>query len=621
MRVLQWAFWLAAAIATWTTPALAIRLEPVLSGLTGPLYLTHARDGSGRLFVVEQAGVIKVLGAGTGAATVFLDIRDRVLSGGEQGLLGLAFHPQYSANGRFFIDYTRQPDGATVIAEYHRSSDPNAASAAERGLLVIDQPFANHNGGMVEFGPDGFLYIGMGDGGSGNDPGNRAQDASTLLGKILRIDVDRGAPYAIPGDNPFVGSASGRPEIFALGFRNPYRFSFDRATGQLLVGDVGQAAWEEIDIVTRGADMGWRVFEGNHCTGIDPAACANPGFTFPIAEYFHDQGRCSVTGGYAYRGARGALAAGTYVFGDFCSGEIFALAGGAPVVLVDTALAISSFGEDESGEVYVVDLNGSVLRLAADRPSPLLTAVSPSSRSVAVGTPASAFVTAINTGAETAMAVAIAPATAIPASFAFQTTDPATNAAIGVPNAPVDIPPGGAQTYVVAFTPSAPFDLVEIALNIAGANVGPAPSTVGLNTLLLTASSDVTPDVVALAATATGDGILELPGPAGSGAFAVAVFNAGTGGSMTVSTDTGRATLPVGVLLCQTNPTTAQCTSPMSQTVTTQVDAGQTPAFSAFVRATGSPIPFDPASSRIFVRFKDAAGVTRGRTSVAVRTR
>jgi hypothetical protein len=474
---------------------------------------------------------------------------------------------------------------------------------------------------MVEFGPDGFLYIGMGDGGSGNDPGNRAQDASTLLGKILRIDVDRGAPYAIPGDNPFVGSASGRPEIFALGFRNPYRFSFDRATGQLLVGDVGQAAWEEIDIVTRGADMGWRVFEGNHCTGIDPAACANPGFTFPIAEYFHDQGRCSVTGGYAYRGARGALAAGTYVFGDFCSGEIFALAGGAPLVLVDTALAISSFGEDESGEVYVVDLNGSVLRLAADRPSPLLTAVLPSSRSVAVGTPASAFVTAINTGAETAMAVAIAPATAIPASFAFQTTDPATNAAIGVPNAPVDIPPGGAQTYVVAFTPSAPFDLVEIALNIAGANVGPAPSTVGLNTLLLTASSDVTPDVVALAATATGDGILELPGPAGSGAFAVAVFNAGTGGSMTVSTDTGRATLPVGVLLCQTNPTTAQCTSPMSQTVTTQVDAGQTPAFSAFVRATGSPIPFDPASSRIFVRFKDAAGVTRGRTSVAVRTR
>ncbi len=351
----------------------AFELQPVLSGLSRPIYLTHSRDGSGRLYVVEQAGVIKVLQPGATAPSVFLDIRDRVSVGAERGLLGLTFHPQYATNGRFFVNYRRFPDFVTpnvdsvmVVAEYRRSSDPNVALRDETVLLAIDLPSSNRNGGMIEFGPDGFLYIGTGDGGPGNDPGNRAQSSSDRLGKILRIDVDHGAPYAIPPDNPFA-TGGGHPEIYALGLHNPFRFSFDRATGQLRVGDVGQIAFEEISVVTNGANLGWRVFEGFHCTGIDPQLCASPGFTPPIAEYAHTGGRCAVTGGYIYRGLAGTLPVGTYVFADFCSGEIFTLSGSSPpfgvVVLLDTGLSIVSFGEDEAGEIYVVNLGGTVHRL------------------------------------------------------------------------------------------------------------------------------------------------------------------------------------------------------------------------------------------------------------------
>src|SRR5262245_52497261 len=421
------------ALVMSTSPAAAVELQPFLSGLANPLYLTHARDGSGRLFVVEQGGTIKVVAPRSARPTVFLDISSRVLAGGEQGLLGLAFHPQYATNGRLFVDYTRRPDGATVIAEYQRSSDPNAARPDERVLLTIPQPFANHNGGMVEFGPDGLLYIGMGDGGSANDPGNRAQNPDELLGKILRIDVDHpggGLAYGVPADNPFAGAAPGRDEIYALGLRNPYRFSFDRATGQLLVGDVGQSAVEEIDVVTRGANMGWRVFEGTRCTGLDPL-CGNAGFTPPIAQYTHDGGRCSVTGGYVYRGTRATLPAGTYVFGDFCTGEIFTLAGGAPTVLIASGLSISSFGEDQAGELYVVDLNGTVRRLVGPAP---VAALLPSSRSVTVGVPATAFATIVNSGDATAPGCGLVLATSLAADFAFQTTDPATNRIVGAPN-------------------------------------------------------------------------------------------------------------------------------------------------------------------------------------------
>jgi glucose/arabinose dehydrogenase len=358
-----------------TTVGAAIQLQPVVTGLSSPLYVTHARDGSDRLFIVEQGGRIKVLQPGSTTPAVFLDITAKVLAGGEQGLLGLTFHPAYPANRRFFVNYTRQLDGATVVAEYQTSlSDPNVADATETILITIPQPFANHNGGMIEFGPDGFLYIGMGDGGSANDPGNRAQNVDELLGKMLRIDVDHanGAiPYSSPSDNPFFGAAPGRDEIFAAGLRNPFRFSFDRMTGLLYAGDVGQGAREEIDIVSRGGNYGWRVFEGTLCTNLDPGLCNPANFMPPIAEYDHSLGRCAIIGGYVYRGAQGAFPAGAYIYGDLCTGEILqllpAIGGGTQTVLLDTALngVLSSFGEDESGELYVVGLGGTVDRLVA----------------------------------------------------------------------------------------------------------------------------------------------------------------------------------------------------------------------------------------------------------------
>jgi glucose/sorbosone dehydrogenase len=362
---------MASARAQDVTPS-AVQLEQVLSGLTSPLYVTSARDGSNRLFIVEQPGRIKVLRPGETSPSVFLNISTKVLFGGERGLLGLAFHPQFQTNRRFFVNYTRAGDGATVIAQYQASQfDPNVADAAETILLVIAQPFANHNGGMIEFGPDHFLYIGMGDGGSGNDPGNRAQNVNELLGKLLRIDVDRQdptTPYASPPDNPFFGAAAGRDEIYATGLRNPFRFSFDRATGQLYAGDVGQNAIEEIDIITRGSNYGWRVFEGSNCTNIDQGLCGTLVAVRPIAEYGHTNGRCSVTGGYVYRGTARTLPAGTYLYGDFCTGEIFMLVGGTPSLLMDTSLSISSFGEDEAGEIYVVGLAGTIHRIINTSP-------------------------------------------------------------------------------------------------------------------------------------------------------------------------------------------------------------------------------------------------------------
>jgi glucose/arabinose dehydrogenase len=283
-------------------------------------------------------------------------------------LLGLAFHPKHRQNGRFFVNYTRRDDGATVLAEYRRQGLSLQASTEERTLMVVPQPYANHNGGMVTFGPDGFLYIGRGDGGSGGDPQNRAQNPAELLGKILRIDVNGAEPYAIPSDNPYA-RAGGRPEIFATGVRNPWRFSFDRATGALWLADVGEKKWEEIDLVTRGGNYGWRIMEGTHCF-LPEKNCHIEGLTMPVFEYGHDQGRCSITGGYVYRGRNLPTLQGSYLFGDFCSGEIFVVAivngveaGNEPHLLRKTGMRISSFGEDETGEVYVVDHRGALYRL------------------------------------------------------------------------------------------------------------------------------------------------------------------------------------------------------------------------------------------------------------------
>jgi hypothetical protein len=361
----------------------AIELGPnVAPGLSSPILVTHADDGRNRLFIVEQAGTIKVLQSGSSAATVFLTIpSDKILSGGERGLLGLAFHPDFESNRRFFVYYTSRPNGDIAIAEYRASeSDPDVADPSEMVILSFTHPFTNHNGGMLAFDDHGHLFIASGDGGSSNDPGNRAQNINELLGKILRIDIDTPngpVPYSSPPDNPYFGPAPGADEIFAIGLRNPWRLSFDRLTGQLLVGDVGQGLREEVDIVELGGNYGWRVMEGTRCNiAGDALPCNSPFFTPPAFEYVHGSGRCSITGGYVYRGPSGALPDGTYVHGDFCTGEIFGIdvdelpvdpasLPAAPPLLLDTPLLLSSFGEDEAGEIYAVGLSGQVQRLLA----------------------------------------------------------------------------------------------------------------------------------------------------------------------------------------------------------------------------------------------------------------
>lgn len=348
-------------------PATAIGLELVVEGLASPLFAGHAGDGSRRLFVLEQDGRVRVVRDGRLVQAAYLDISDRVGAGGERGLLGIAFAPSFATDGRLFVDYTDR-NGDTVVSEF-RAPDPAADHAdpgSERVLLRIHQPFANHNGGALATGPDGLLWIATGDGGSGGDPLGNGQRLDTFLGKLLRIDPRpaQGAPYGIPSDNPFVGRADARSEIWAYGLRNPWRFSFDRATDDLWIADVGQGALEEVDRWPAGSpagpNFGWRLMEASAC--FDPAeGCDAAGLVLPVAAYGHDLG-CSITGGYVYRGAAVPGLAGTYLFADYCSGTIWGLAAAderpTPRVLIESGLSVASFGEDEAGELCIVDLAG-----------------------------------------------------------------------------------------------------------------------------------------------------------------------------------------------------------------------------------------------------------------------
>jgi glucose/arabinose dehydrogenase len=377
LLVVASAAWLLAAAVPSATSAAAppIAFQRVATGLSQPVFATGARDGTSRLFIVEQTGRIRIYKSGHLLATPFLDIHTLVSCCGERGLLGLAFHPSFRTNGKFYVDYT-DTNGNTVVAEYRRSSTNanRAAPSTRRVLLRITQPYANHNGGMLGFGFDGFLYISTGDGGSAGDPGNRAQSKSSLLGKILRIDVNGRTStraYRIPASNPFVGR-TGLDQIWAYGLRNPWRFSFDRQTGDLWIGDVGQDRYEEIDRArrsagnARGANYGWRVLEGFHC--YNPSSgCNRTGKTMPLLEYSHSLG-CSVTGGYVYRGSTITALRGWYIFGDYCSGRLWRVSSGAsspaaPQLLADTGFNISSLGQGDAGTLYIVDLKGSVYRI------------------------------------------------------------------------------------------------------------------------------------------------------------------------------------------------------------------------------------------------------------------
>ena len=335
-----------------------------------PIFLTHSGDGSNRMFVAQQTGVIRVFpkdSLGT-SSSVFLDIASQISSSsGEEGLLGLAFHPQYATNGYFYVNYTAPNPLHTVISRFNVSqSDPNVADpSSEFKILEFNQPYNNHNGGMVAFGPDGYLYIGTGDGGSGGDPQGNGQNRSVLLGKILRINVDTAvAPlnYAIPLDNPFAGNGSGyREEIWAYGLRNPWRFSFDPVTGNLWAGDVGQSSREEVDIIEKGKNYGWNIMEGFACYN-PPTGCNETGLTLPIKDYDHTIGT-AVTGGYVYRGAARSGLQGAYIYGDYGSGRIWMLRYNgvsltADSLLLDAPFGISSFGTDQQNELYVVSYNG-----------------------------------------------------------------------------------------------------------------------------------------------------------------------------------------------------------------------------------------------------------------------
>ena len=364
------------------TPALPagpvpVALQEIGAGLGFPVYLTSP-PGDERLFIVEKGGTIRIRTPGGFVAEPFLDISRQITADGEQGLLGMAFPPDYATSGRFVVHYTNL-EGDTRVSLFRVSSNPDAADPlSETVLLAEDQPFSNHKGGQITFGPDGFLYIGLGDGGSGGDPGDRAQRLDEPLGSILRIDIAgpsaTGAPYSVPADNPFAQTPNARSEIWSYGLRNPWRFSFDRATGDLFIGDVGQNEWEEVNWspaaegAGRGVNFGWNRMEGRHCYQAD--ACDQTGLVLPILEYGHDNIVCSVTGGYVYRGTAIPELQGHYFYGDFCGGFVrsFPVEGGAVVDEFDWPTlrpggTISSFAEDAAGELYVLISEGRVFKI------------------------------------------------------------------------------------------------------------------------------------------------------------------------------------------------------------------------------------------------------------------
>ncbi len=344
-----------------------LKLQEVASGLNSPVHVTSP-PADARLFVVEQPGRIRIIENGQLLAAPFLDITSRVGGGGERGLLSVAFHPQYATNGFFYVYFTGT-DGEIRIERFTRTNANQANPASAKVILTVAHPRTNHNGGLATFGPDGMLYLGLGDGGGGGDPDHNGQNQTTLLGKLLRIDVNSGDPYAIPSGNPFAGRTDAKQEIWAMGLRNPWRYAFDRGTGRLYVADVGQDAIEEVDVVTStraGVNYGWNTLEGSAC--YNASTCTKSNFELPVLEYSHASGQCSITGGFVYRGSAMPELAGAYFYSDYCAGWVrsFAYNNGAASDQRDWSLGnvgnVTSFGEDGGGELYLTSSTGRVYK-------------------------------------------------------------------------------------------------------------------------------------------------------------------------------------------------------------------------------------------------------------------
>ena len=635
------------AIAS-TQVAAQVSVVRVASGLNDPLYVTAPPGDFDRLFVVEQGGAIKILDLATLTIkpTVFLQVDLPANTAGEQGLLGLAFHPDYTNNGLFYVNLAAPGIGTEIRRYQVTSNDADRADPASQSLVIqYDQPFSNHNGGWLGFGTDGFLYITSGDGGSANDPGNRAQDITDQkLGKILRLDIngddfpgDPNRNYAIPASNPFVGQL-GDDEIWAFGLRNPFRASFDRLTGDFYIGDVGQGSREEVNFQpaasSGGENYGWKVFEGSEC--FDPAAggplgCADPTLVPPIHDYGHvpaPDGGFAITGGYVYRGPIASLN-GLYFFADFVSRQIWSFrydgttrseflnrtASLAPNV--GTIDFISSFGEDTRGNLYIVDLGGEVFVLTPTANS-LAAAVLPGARAVTLGSMATAFLAITNNGAVPATNCRVSPAVALPASFTFRAIDPQTNQLQGAVNDPFSVAPGATGNFVIAFDATQGIAATEVALDITCDSGVSAPSLPSVNRFTLTASTSATADILAVAATASNDGIATIPGSNGTGFFAAAGINIGA--SETLTLRPVAPGLALGFSICETNVATSQCLAAPTPTIDIAFQAGQTRTFAVFITGDGSTISGGLDVNRIRLQFEDESGSLRGLTHVAVQT-
>jgi uncharacterized protein (TIGR03437 family) len=413
------------ALVALTAAAQDIRTVQVASGITAPTDIQNAGDGSGRLFLVQQNGLVRILSNGSLLTTPFLDIRSKTKASGEQGLLGLAFAPNFATTRRFYVDYT-DLNGDTIIATYRMTSDPNVAdSSSETVVMRVPQPFSNHNGGQVRFGPDGYLYIGKGDGGSEGDPLKNGQNLGTLLAKLLRVDVESNPGQArIPSDNPFLNTPGARGEIWANGLRNPWRFSFDRANGDLWIADVGQDAYEEVDYQPAsshgGENYGWSVMEGMHC--YQPPNCSQTGLTLPVLEYTHDGGNCAIQGGFVYRGRGSPGMRGTYFYGDNCSGRIWGAQhqGTAFVTrqVLMSGFSITTFGEDEAGEIYVADAkSGIIYRIDGATAPSLIAAGVVNAASFVSGIVPGSLVTIFAAGLRNDTGATVAPQVPFPASL------------------------------------------------------------------------------------------------------------------------------------------------------------------------------------------------------------